>query len=165
MNNGKRVCLVPGSFDPPTLGHRYIAERASATYDEVLVVGFINEEKQYTFSEEERRKLMEAQFGDIPKVTLDFSRGMLADYCREKGVDVILKGVRNEKDVAYERDMAERNHDAYPVAVTVLLHSPDELCGISSTGVRELLASGGDVSHLLGERTAELAVSFFKKSR
>ncbi|MBQ7011870.1 MAG: pantetheine-phosphate adenylyltransferase [Clostridia bacterium] len=163
MAERSRICLVPGSFDPPTLGHRYVAERAAATYDKVLVVGFINEAKSYTFTEEERMALMEAQFGDIPNVTLGFSRGMLADYCRENGVSVILKGIRDERDEAYERDMAEQNYSFYPGAVTVLLRSPEDVRDISSTLVRKILAEGGDASHLLGNKTAALAKKLYKK--
>lgn len=162
MADNYKTCLVPGSFDPPTLGHRYIAEYAAKKYARVLVVGFINEAKSYTFSEEERLRLLEAQFGDLPNVTVGFSRGMLADFCRENGVDVILKGVRNEVDEAYEIDMAEKNYARYPGAVTVLLKSPDGLVQVSSTAVRELLAAGGDVSPLLGDKVASLAYDLYR---
>ena len=160
-----KVCLVPGSFDPPTLGHRYIVEHASRTYGRVLAIGFVNEAKSYTFSEEQRMKLMQAQFGDIPNVTVGFSRGMLADYCRENGVDVILKGIRNHDDEIYETDMAAKNHAFYPGAVTVLLQSPDEMSDISSTAVREILKNGGDASPLLGSQVAEIALDMLKNGR
>ncbi|MBQ2732629.1 MAG: pantetheine-phosphate adenylyltransferase [Clostridia bacterium] len=164
MADNSKVCLVPGSFDPPTLGHRYVAEHAAKTYSRVLVVGFINEAKEYTFSEEERLELMKAQFGDLPNVTVGFSRGMLADYCRENGVDVILKGIRNKKDEAYEIDMAEKNYARYSGAVTVLLKAPEDISSVSSTAVREILANGGDASPLLGARVAELACVFYKNN-
>lgn len=161
----EKVCLVPGSFDPPTLGHRYVAEHAARTYARVLVVGFINENKQYTFSEDERLALMHAQFGDLPNVTVGFSRGMLADFCRENRVDVILKGVRNETDEAYEIDMAEKNYARYQGAVTVLLRAPEDISDVSSTAVREMLLNGGDASPMLGARVAELACDFYKNGK
>lgn len=165
MAENGMICLVPGSFDPPTLGHRYVAEHASKKYSRVLVVGFINEAKTYTFSEEERLALMKAQFGDLPNVTVGFSRGMLADFCRENGVRVILKGVRNKTDEAYEIDMAEKNFARYSGAVTVLLQAPESIASVSSTSVREILASGGDASPLLGAAVAELASGFYKTDR
>jgi pantetheine-phosphate adenylyltransferase len=162
MAENNKTCLVPGSFDPPTLGHRYIAEYAAQKYSRVLVVGFINDAKNYTFTEDERLALMEAQFGDLPNVSVGFSRGMLADFCRENGVDVILKGVRNKVDEAYEIDMAEKNYARYSGAVTVLLNAPSELLNVSSTAVRELLASGGEITHLLGDRVAQLAGALYR---
>ncbi len=165
MADNVKICLVPGSFDPPTLGHRYVAEYASRTYKKVLVVGFINEAKRYTFSEEERLELMKAQFGDLANVTVGFSHGMLADFCRDNGVDVILKGIRNKTDEAYEIDMAEKNHARYSGAVTVLLKAPADISSVSSTAVREILANGGDVSHLLGDRVAQLARGFYKNKQ
>ncbi len=165
MADNAKICLVPGSFDPPTLGHRYVAEHASKTYGKVLVVGFINETKKYTFSEDERLELMKAQFGDLPNVTVGFSRGMLADFCRDNGVDVILKGIRNKTDEAYEIDMAEKNYARYSGAVTVLLQAPEDITSVSSTAVREILANGGDASPLLGARVAELACGFYKDDR
>ncbi len=165
MADNAKVCLVPGSFDPPTLGHRYVAEYASKTYSKVLVVGFINEAKQYTFSEEERLELMKAQFGDLPNVTVGFSRGMLADFCRDNCIDVILKGVRNKTDEAYEIDMAQKNYARYSGAVTVLLQAPEVVSSVSSTAVREILANGGDASPLLGARVAQLAYDFYKADR
>lgn len=163
MADNVKTCLVPGSFDPPTLGHRYIAEYASSHYARVLVVGFINENKQYTFTEDERLELMKAQFADLPNVAVGFSRGMLADYCRDNGVDVILKGVRNSVDEAYELDMAVKNYARYQGAVTVLLKAPESICSVSSTAVRDLLAGGGDVSPLLGDKVAELSRAFYAK--
>jgi len=156
------VCLVPGSFDPPTLGHRWIAEQAAKRYSSVYVVGFINEAKNYTFSEKERFELMELQFGDIPGVKLDFSRGMLVDYCREHGITVILKGIRNRTDELYELKMAEMNRSMYSGAETVLIRSPKRYKDISSTIVRKLLAEGGDVSPYLGDEVAKRARIFFE---
>jgi phosphopantetheine adenylyltransferase len=111
---------------------------------------------------DERLALMEAQFGDLPNVSVGFSRGLLADFCRENGVDVILKGVRNKVDEAYEIDMAEKNYARYSGAVTVLLNAPSELLNVSSTAVRELLASGGEITHLLGDRVAQLAGALYR---
>lgn len=163
MTDKEKVCLVPGSFDPATLGHRFLVKEASERYGRVLCVAFINPDKEYTFSVEERLSLMRAQFEGIENVSVDYSDGMLADFCREHGVSVILKGYRNETDREYELSMAAENKKRFDGAVTELIKSPDELLCVSSTAVRKMLASGGDASHLLGERVAQLAVEFMKK--
>ena len=162
MTDKEKVCLVPGSFDPATLGHRFLAKEASRKYGKVLCVAFINPEKEYTFSVDERLALMRAQFEGIENVSVDFSNGMLADFCSEHGVSVILKGYRNEKDREYELWMAEENKKRFDGAVTELVRSPDSLLDVSSTAVREILASGGDASHLLGEQVAALARDILK---
>ena len=162
MSDKERLCLVPGSFDPATLGHRYLAELASKKYGKVLCVAFINPEKEYTFTVEQRLAMMRAQFEGIENVSVEYCEGMLADFCRERGVSVILKGYRNEKDRAYELWMAEENKKRFDGAQTELVRSPDDLISVSSTAVREILASGGDASRLLGERVAEMAQDFLK---
>jgi len=160
----EKVCLIPGSFDPPTLGHRYLVEQAAARYGRVLVVGFINAEKQYTFTESQRKRLMREQFGDLP-VTLGFSRGMLYDYCRKHKVDVIFKGVRNAADREYELWMAEYNAAHCPSAVTVLVDAPAELSAVSSTAARALLLDGEGAERLLGAEVARLCRGYLSKRR
>ena len=162
--NREKTCLVPGSFDPPTLGHRFLVEEAVRRYGRVLVVGFINSEKHYTFTESQRKRLMKEQFGDLP-VVFGFSRGMLYAYCRRHGVDVILKGVRNMQDREYELKMAEYNAARCPSAVTVLIDAPPELEEVSSSTARALLTDGGEAERLLGPRVARLCLVYLEKNR
>ena len=134
--------LIPGSFDPMTLGHLDIVTRACAKYDKVTVAVMINDSKSYTHTIEERAEMARLTVAHLPRVQVVVDRGMLVDLFDRIGADVIVKGVRNGKDRAYEEEMAAYNLAQNPRAKTVLLDADPALDALSSTAVRELLASG-----------------------
>ena len=134
--------LIPGSFDPMTLGHLNIVKRACAEYDKVTVAVMINESKQYTHSIEERAEMARLTVADLPQVEVVVDRGMLVDLFDRIGADVIVKGVRNEKDRAYEEEMAAYNLARNPRAKTVLYEAEQTWGELSSTVVREMLKNG-----------------------
>ena len=134
--------LIPGSFDPMTLGHLDIVKRACAEYDKVTVAVMINDSKTYAHSIEERTEMARLTVADLPSVQVVSDRGMLVDLFDRVGADVIVKGVRNEKDRAYEEEMAAYNLAKNPRAKTVLLDADPRLDAVSSTAVREKLAKG-----------------------
>lgn len=143
--------LVCGSFDPITFGHIDLIKRAASMFESVTVGIFINPDKKYLFSEEKRLQLVKEAIKDIPNASADISSGMVAHYCQKNGIGAIVKGVRNEKDFAYEAKMAEFNKRLAPDTETVLILASPETAEISSTLVRELGASGGDLSALAPE--------------
>lgn len=134
--------LIPGSFDPMTLGHLDIVARACAKYDKVTVAVMINDSKTYAHTIEERAEMVRLTVAHLPQVQVLTDRGMLVDLFDRIGADVIVKGVRNEKDRAYEEKMAAYNLAANPRAKTVLLEADPALDTISSTAVRDMLAGG-----------------------
>ena len=134
--------LIPGSFDPMTLGHLDIVTRVCAKYDKVTVAVMINDSKSYTHTIEERAEMARLTVAHLPRVQVVVDRGMLVDLFDRIGADVIVKGVRNGKDRAYEEEMAAYNLAKNPRAKTVLLDADPALDALSSTAVRELLASG-----------------------
>ncbi len=134
--------LIPGSFDPMTLGHLDIVTRACAEYDRVTVAVMINESKQYAHTIEERAEMVRLTVAHLPQVQVVVDRGMLVDLFDRIGADVIVKGVRNEKDRTYEEAMAAYNLSKNPRAKTVLLDADPALDAVSSTAVREMLAMG-----------------------
>ena len=134
--------LIPGSFDPMTLGHLDIVKRACAAYDKVTVAVMINDSKQYAHTIEERAEMARLTVAELPQVQVVVDRGMLVDLFDRIGADVIVKGVRNEKDRAYEEEMAAYNLARNPRAKTVLLEADPALDALSSTAVREMLARG-----------------------
>ena len=140
--------LLPGSYDPVTLGHVDLIKRAAAEYDEVFATVFVNDEKKYTFSEEERVEMLSLAVSDIPNVTVGFYGGYVVDYMKEKGIDKIVKGYRNEKDLEYERVQAEYNfsHGGY---ATELYKCRDDLTEVSSTLARERILSGESLDGIL----------------
>ncbi len=154
--------LMPGSYDPCTRGHLALIERAAALYDEVTVAVFINPEKQGLFSHEERVALLRLATAHLPTVTVAFSDGMVADYARAGGYDAIVKGIRNDKDRAYEEAMAAYNLERGGVP-TILLSAEGNLREISSTAVRLALAEGADLSLLLPPAILDQVRILFEK--
>lgn len=132
--------LIPGSFDPMTLGHLDIIKRARKYYDKVTVAVMINESKTYSHSIEERAEMARLTLKDLPDVAVITDKGLLVDLFDRIGADVIVKGIRNETDRAYEEKMAAYNLEKNPRAKTVFLQACDDLEDLNSTSVRELLA-------------------------
>ena len=149
------VGIVPGSFDPITLGHIDVIRRASELCERVYVAVMINAEKEYMFSLDERREIARAACEDISNVEVISSEGMLYMLAEALSAEVIIKGVRNEKDREYELMMARFNEEKYPPAKTLLLEADEALSGISSTLVREGIINKGEIEELLSPRTME----------
>ena len=140
--------IVPGSYDPVTLGHLDVIKRAKEKYDEVFAVIFINPKKTYRFSVEDRVRMLTLATDELDGVMVSYSDGLVIDYMREHGIEVIVKGYRNETDLEYERLQAEWNkaHGGYD---TELLKCNPALSEVSSTRVRAALDEGKGVDELL----------------
>ena len=136
------LALVPGSFDPMTVGHLDIVKRALALYDEVVVAVLVNSEKKYEHTLAQRTAMAELTVAGLDRVRVVSSEGLLVDLFDALGADVIVKGIRNEKDRAYEEKMAEWNLAKNPRAVTIFLQAADDYEQINSTRVRELVRAG-----------------------
>lgn len=133
--------ILPGSYDPVTVGHLEIIREAARLYERVFVVAFINPEKRYTFTPDERVEMLRIATRELPSVTVDFSDGLVIDYMRERGISEILKGYRNDADLEYEKGMAGWNKKNGGVE-TRLLRCKDEFSSVSSSAVREALSQG-----------------------
>lgn len=132
--------ILPGSYDPVTLGHLDLIKRASSIYDEVYAVIFINPEKKYKFSLEDRLNMLKLATNGLHNVTVDESDGYVIDYMRKRGLDKIIKGYRNETDFEYEKIQAEYNLKNGGFE-TELWKSLPEFKNISSSEVRARLNS------------------------
>lgn len=146
--------IMPGSYDPVTLGHSEMIRRVAEREDEVYVVIFNNPEKSYTFSLDDRVAMLMLATEELDNVIVSYSLGYVVDYMREHGIDRIVKGYRNERDLEWERVQAEYNlaHGGYE---TELILADDAHQGISSTLVRERLKSGESLDGLLPESVTE----------
>ena len=142
----RAVC--PGSFDPITFGHLDIIERASKQFDEVLVTVFVNRKKEGLFSIQERLDLIAANVAQFKNVIVESGEGLLVDYCKEKNVDVIVKGLRAVTDFDYELQMAQVHPQASGVETMFMATSPTHSF-LSSSIVKELAYYGGDVSSMV----------------
>ena len=143
------IAIVPGSYDPITLGHLDVIERALELYDEVVVAVMNNAEKQYWFTLAERAELAKAATAHLARVRVIADEGWLVDVFDRVGATAIVKGVRNDTDRAYEEKMAEYNLSRNPRAKTVLLKASEELLYVSSTAVREKMKAGEGIGHLV----------------
>ncbi len=137
-----KIAIVPGSFDPLTIGHLDIIERAAKLFDRVFVAIMINPEKNGKFSFAERKEIAELSCAHIKNVKVITADGMLADLAKALGACAIVKGVRNEKDFVYEQEMAYFNIKRNPFAETLYLPCSEELSHISSSLVRKELSEG-----------------------
>jgi pantetheine-phosphate adenylyltransferase len=145
----QRIAVVPGSFDPVTLGHLDVIRRAARLYDELVVLVVHNPGKTPMLPLAERVDLIERVIRDagLPAtVRVDsWGAGLLVDYCRQVGASVLVKGVRSQLDVAYETPMALVNRDLADVETVMLLPDPAH-AHVSSSLVRQVEALGGDVA-------------------
>ena len=144
----KESVILPGSYDPVTLGHYEIIKRAAGEYEQVYAVVFNNPEKCYKFSPNERVKMLILATEELDNVTVGYSAGLVIDYMREHGIEKIIKGYRNGDDLDYEMKQADWNfrHGGYP---TEFIKCRNELKDVSSSEVRRRLDKGESIDELV----------------
>ena len=141
--------IYPGSFDPVTLGHLNIIKRAAAIFDELIVCVMVNSSKNGLFTPEERVELIEKVTEGLPNVKVDCSRQLLADYARQHGAKVLVKGLRAVSDYESEIQMAMINAKLYEELATVFLSTSPKSAYLSSTVVKEMARYGADLSEFV----------------
>ena len=146
--------ICPGSFDPVTHGHLDIVSRSARLFDEVIVAVGRNSAKNYLFSPDERAAMLNDATSELPNVRVDLLDGLLVDYCREREIDVIVKGLRFAGDFEFELQMAQMNRVIGEVE-TVMLPTSKDWGHLSSTMIREIASLGGDVSGFVPPLVAE----------
>ena len=149
MQVSERSAVCAGSFDPVTIGHVDIFERASRMFDELVVCVFHNIRKQSYFTIDERRAFLEQATAHLPNVRVDAFSGLLTDYMRSIGAHIIVRGVRSVKDLEYEENEAHMLHHLDASVETVFLLTNPAYSFVSSSGIRELAAFRGDVHGLV----------------
>jgi pantetheine-phosphate adenylyltransferase len=145
-----RRAVCPGSFDPVTLGHLDIVERASSIYDEVTVAVLVNKKKSSLYTVDERMALLAEVTKGYGNVVVDSFHGLLVDYCQAKDIPVIVKGLRAVSDFDYELQMAQMNLSLAGVETLFMTTNP-QYSFLSSSLVKEVATYGGDVSGLVPE--------------
>jgi pantetheine-phosphate adenylyltransferase len=146
-----KIAIYPGSFDPITSGHLNIIRRAANIFDKLIVCVMINSEKHPMFSLDERVDMIRRVTGDLPNVEVDASNALLAEYAKQKGSCVIVKGLRAGSDFENEFQMALINHKINPELDTMFLTAEHQFMYLSSSTVKELGKYGADLSDFLPE--------------
>lgn len=144
-----KTVICPGSFDPVTLGHLDIITRASKMFDRVIVAVLANSSKTPSFSIEERMGLLRESIVNLDNVKIVSFDGLLAYYCRDHGVDAIVRGLRAVSDFEYEFQMALTNKKLNPQLETIFLSADANSMYLSSSMVREVASMGGDISNFV----------------
>lgn len=140
--------LYPGTFDPPTLGHLDLIRRGVELFGPLLVAVANNNTKKPLFTAEERIEMIRAEVGDLP-VTVEYFRGLVVEHARERGIGVILRGVRTVSDFEYEYQMAMTNRQLEPAIETAFVMPSEEFSYLSSRLIKEVYASGGELRRFL----------------
>jgi pantetheine-phosphate adenylyltransferase len=142
------TALCPGTFDPVTNGHVDVIERASALFDQVVVAVIDNPNKEPLFTVEERIAMLEEILSGLPNVEVASFGGLLVDYARDRGIGIIVKGLRAVSDFDYELQMAQMNRHLSGVETCFVPTNP-QWSYLSSSLVKEVAQLGGDVSALV----------------
>ncbi|MDQ4095790.1 MAG: pantetheine-phosphate adenylyltransferase [Actinomycetota bacterium] len=143
------VALCPGSFDPPTNGHVDVIERAAEHLDSVVVAVIANPSKNSMFTLEERTAMLEDALAHLDNIKIDSFDGLLVDYARSHGINLIVKGLRAVSDFEYELQMAQMNTTLLPGLDTIFITAKPDWSFLSSSLVKEVARFGGDVDSLV----------------
>lgn len=144
-----KSAIYPGSFDPFTNGHKNVIERGVKVFDEVVVAVAHNTSKKTIFTLEERVEILREIFRDRADVRVDYFEGLLVDYAKRMGTNIVLRGMRTVSDFEYELQMALANKSLSQELETVFMVTDSEFSHISSSVIREVVALGGSARKMV----------------
>jgi pantetheine-phosphate adenylyltransferase len=144
-----RKAVFPGSFDPVTIGHYAIVERALPLFDEIVVAIGENSNKKYHFTLEQRIEHLKQAFGKLNKVSIVSYSGLTVEFCKKINAQYILRGLRNTNDFEYEIAIAQMNKSMEHHIETIFLVTEPKYSAINSSIVRDILLHGGNVEDFL----------------
>lgn len=153
-----KIALLPGSFDPITIAHVDILNRALPLFDKIVIGIGLNSSKQNFLSAEKREEIVNTVFAAYHNVEVMLYEGLTVDFCKKINAKYMVRGIRSASDFEYERAIAQINQTMMPESETVILLSKPEYSAISSTIVRDILRNHGDVSKFVPKE----ALSFLK---
>jgi pantetheine-phosphate adenylyltransferase len=145
-----RRAVFPGSFDPITLGHVDIIDRALPLFDEIILAIGTNADKKYMFSLEDRLRFLKETFKAEPKIKVMTYKGLTVDFCKKENAAFILRGLRNVIDLEFEKTIGQTNYKMSGVESVFLISSSGK-GHISSSVVRDVRKNGGDFSFMVPE--------------
>ena len=143
-----KKAVFPGSFDPLTLGHTDIIDRALPLFDEIILAIGTNSSKKYMFSLEERLHFLKETYKNESKIKVDTYSGLTIDYCKSQDAAFILRGLRNAQDLEFEKSIGQTNYKMSGIDSVFLLSSSGK-AHISSTVVRDVMQHGGNYEFMV----------------
>lgn len=150
-----RICLFPGTFDPVTLGHVDIINRALPLFDKIVVGIGLNSAKEPMFTAEQRLDWIREIYKDEERVVGSVYEGLTIDYCRQIGARFILRGIRYVSDFEYEKTIADANRTLDKNIETIFLTGEPKFTSVASTIVRDILRNGGNAAPFIPELVAK----------
>jgi len=145
----------PGSFDPPTLGHLNIVQRAAKIFDQLLVVVAENRQKKYLFSAEERADMMRRLAGDYGNVSVTICDSLIVDFLKKEDIKLLVRGVRGMDDFSYEFELSMVYKALDPGIETLFMTTDPEYFVLRSSSIKEIAAFKGNVSEMVPSLVAE----------
>jgi len=152
----------PGSFDPPTLGHINIIQRASSIFDEILVVVAENRNKKYLFSVHERAAMIRELAADWKNVSVEVCDTLIVDFLQSRKIKLLIRGVRGPDDFSYEFEISMMNKALDPQIETIFMTTDPEFFVLRSSGVKEVASFNGNVSGMVPPIVAEALKKKFR---
>jgi pantetheine-phosphate adenylyltransferase len=146
-----KVAIYPGSFDPFTNGHKNIIERGVKVFDQIIVAVAHNTSKKTVFTVEERVAILNEIFKDRDDVKVDYFEGLLVEYIKTKGTNIVIRGMRTVSDFEFEMQMALANKTLSSDLETVFMVTDSEFSHISSSVIKEVISLNGSASHMVPE--------------
>jgi pantetheine-phosphate adenylyltransferase len=147
-----KIAVFPGSFDPFTVGHESVVRRALPLFDTIVIAIGSNTLKQSFFTLETRMRMIRDVFSDEEKIQVDKYEGLTVNYCKKRGANYLLRGLRTSADFEFERAIAQLNKSMYPEVESVFLLTLPEHTPINSTIVRDIIRHGGDARKFLPQK-------------
>lgn len=141
--------VFPGTFDPPTNGHLNVIERGSRLFDKLDVVVACNPDKNSLFTPEERLGMLEELTGHLENVTVHLWDRLIVEYAEKNSANILLRGIRNNNDFAYEFDLSLMNHNLDSNIETLFLPTEAKYVIVRSSSIKELAQFGGDISGMV----------------
>jgi pantetheine-phosphate adenylyltransferase len=145
----EKIAIFPGSFDPFTIGHESIVQRAIPLFDKIYIMIGHNANKESFFSIEKRLKWINQVFKNEKSIEVRLHEGLTVDFCKEVGAQYILRGIRTSSDFEYERAIAQINKKMHPEIESVFLLTLPEHTPVNATIIRDIVYHGGDASMFL----------------
>ncbi len=160
-----KTCVFAGTFDPFTTGHEYVVEKSLQLFDKVIIAVGVNNEKTPLFSLQERVKILKEIYNGDERVEIKEFSGLLVNFMKENGLNIYVRGVRNEEDYKYENTMHKFNIDFYKDLITVYIPTPNELEHVSSTSVKSIINMNAEFEKYVPKNSVNIIYQILKSKK